>query len=96
LVRKTHPYKRGYAFERRVRLRLEKEGWFVVRQGKSAFPDLVCLKKGAIMFVECKVDGYLNPSDRKRLAEISTEVGAEAVLASRAGGRIIFKKVKES
>nr|MDO8098513.1 hypothetical protein [Candidatus Njordarchaeota archaeon] len=89
----THPYKRGYAFERRVRSHLEEDGWYVVRQGKSAFPDLICLKKGAILFIECKVDGYLNPRDRERLVAVSSKVGAEPVVASRANRRIVLKKL---
>ena len=93
MVRKTHPYRRGYTFERRVRAHLEKDGWFVVRQGKSAFPDLICLKKGKVMLVECKVDGYLRPEERRKLSETSTKTGAESVIASREGKKIILRNL---
>jgi len=93
MVHKTHPYRRGYSFERRVRAHLEKDGWFVVRQGKSAFPDLICLKKGKAMLVECKVDGYLRPEERRRLLEVSIKTGAESVIASREGKKIALRNL---
>jgi len=34
-------YRKGYAFERRVVSQLSRLGYFVVRQGKSAFPDII-------------------------------------------------------
>lgn len=45
-------YAKGYYFERRVKKHYEDLGFFVVRQGKSAFPDLIVVKDA--LFVECK------------------------------------------
>lgn len=35
------PYRKGREFENRVKRHLEQQGWFVVRQAGSAFPDLI-------------------------------------------------------
>ena len=46
-------YRIGYNFERRVKKVLEKAGCIVFRQGKSKFPDLICIiKKGHIVVIE--------------------------------------------
>ena len=41
-------YQKGYNFERKVKRFLEKGGWVVFRQGKSSFPDLICIKPNLI------------------------------------------------
>lgn len=47
-------YAKGYRFEVRVKKHLESKGWTVFRQGKSAFPDLIAIKNGNVILVECK------------------------------------------
>lgn len=75
-------YHKGYRFERRVKRYLEEEGWTVFRQGKSSFPDLICLKATntvcslmdrecyrkttEIQLVECKVDRSGITNDERR------------------------------
>ena len=49
---------KGARFERRVKDKLIKEGWFVVRQAASTFPDLIGVKGNGVLsrvgFFECK------------------------------------------
>ena len=61
---------------------LEKNGWYVVRQGKSAFPDLICIKKpdeswesiprefAEVKFVECKMNKYLSKEEKEKIEEL--------------------------
>lgn len=69
-------------FERRVKRYLEEEGWTVFRQGKSSFPDLICLRATnyfcplmnlechrvttEVQLVECKVDRSGITNDERR------------------------------
>jgi Holliday junction resolvase len=47
-------YERGRAFEYRVKQFLEKQGYFVVRNAGSHFPDLIAIKHGKVLAVEVK------------------------------------------
>ena len=69
-------YRIGYNFEMRVKKHLEKKGWLIFRQGKSKFPDLICIKPfknlmgnisinmPQVMLVECKVGKYISEKER--------------------------------
>lgn len=73
------------------------------RQGKSAFPDLICFKRlggvhASIMLVECKVNrGQFSKSEVFRLVELADSIGLDCigVLAHRKSGRIIFETLKK-
>lgn len=47
-------YQKGYRFEIRVIMSLEKLGWSVIRSGKSRFPDSFAAKDGWCFYMECK------------------------------------------
>jgi Holliday junction resolvase len=47
-------YRRGRRLEYVVRDMFRRKGWFVVRAAVSKPVDLVCLKDGEIILVECK------------------------------------------
>lgn len=85
---RTSPYRRGRSFEYRVRDLLRGQGYFLVRQARSGFPDLVALRRGEILLVECRVDGYVSPDERDRFLRIAEQTGGRAVVARRVGGRI--------
>ena len=76
----------GYRFENRVKKHLEKEGFVVFRQGKSAFPDLICLSEDGTMLVECKVGKYLSKKEKERAKELA--VLCPFIVAHRVKGRI--------
>jgi len=46
---------KGYRVERKIRLKLQNEGWIVVRSGGSfGEADLVCIKDGKCVFFQIK------------------------------------------
>jgi Holliday junction resolvase len=92
-------YTRGRAFEYRVRKQLVAEGWWVVRQARSSFPDLVAIKNDGsgprVILVECKVDGRLSPEERDEAARIMVATGAPLIVAYRRWRRVMFKSLLE-
>ena len=69
-------YRIGYNFERRVIKYLESHGYFVIRSGKSRFPDGIAVhKNGCVLIFECKVNKYLSREEKKRAAEIYEKTG---------------------
>ena len=73
----------GFGFECRVRNFFEKQGFMVIRQGRSRFPDLVivCPTLPA-SFVECKVGKYLSADEKRRANELIRK-GYKFVVAYR-------------
>lgn len=66
----------GITFERRVIKHLEKHGYFVIRSGKSKFPDGIGVhKNGCVVLFECKVNKYLSKEEKKRAKEITEKTG---------------------
>jgi len=76
-------YERGRRFEWRVRDLLRKRGFIVLRCAGSKPVDLVALKKGRIVLVECKSDGYIPPKQMKKLEKIVKKAGAELLIVSK-------------
>ncbi len=88
-------YLRGYFFERRLRLFLEKLGWVVIRAGKSGPVDLVALKNGTILFIECKEgNSRLRKEQKANEIELAKKAGATLLLVSSKNLRS-FKKALE-
>ena len=90
-------YSRGASFERRVRDHLRGEGYFVVRsaQSKGDF-DLVALKLGEVLLVQCKANKVkktkagkprltraMTKAGLQEIAVLAASLGAVAVVASR-------------
>jgi len=86
-------YRKGRRFEYQVRDQLERLGYWVVRQSRSAFPDLIALKRGEILLVECRLRGRLTNMERKRLMELAERLGARPLLAYREGRRLILEEL---
>jgi Holliday junction resolvase len=81
-------YRIGREFEYRVRDIFKKAGYFVLRSPGSKSPtDLVCIKTGAVVFVQCKRSGVIVSQEWNKLFELSTSVGAVPVLAEMPGMR---------
>lgn len=78
-------YRKGYDFERELRLKLEAEGWKVIRSGGSKRPDLIAGRAGKVLVIECKVASepclYLEKDEADNLAELARAFGGEAVFA---------------
>ena len=96
---KTTPYRRGYVFEKRVQKEFEKSGFYVIRQGKSAFPDLIIIgpqvKDGFthVIMCECKVGKYLSKEEKLK-AQGFIKLGFPFIVASREGRKIMIEEVK--
>ena len=90
-------YSVGANFERTVKKKLEKENWYVLRSaGSHSIVDLVCFRDGEVRLVQCKVDGYLSPNERKQLLELAAQNGFCAYLVKRDGKEIIFEEILQS
>jgi Holliday junction resolvase len=82
-------YARGRKFEWDVRDDLAENGYSVIRAAGSkgnAKVDLIAIKPGQILFVQCKTTkGALGPDEWDRLVEVSAWVAAVPVLACKGG-----------
>lgn len=84
----TSKYKLGRAFEYRVRDRFKKAGYFVLRSPRSGSPtDLIALKKGRVVLVQCKRSGVIVSRDWNEIYDLALSVGAIPVLAEMPGAR---------
>jgi len=80
-------YAVGRRFEWRIRDHFKEAGYFVLRSPRSAGPvDLIAIRKGQILFIQCKLGGVLSKSERKALADLAESVGAIPILAWRGMG----------
>ncbi|MHA1408865.1 MAG: hypothetical protein ACTSQY_00855 [Candidatus Odinarchaeia archaeon] len=78
-------YIKGRRFEGRVKKFLEEKGWFVVRQYKSRFPDLIAVRQfkdstdmslhTVAIVVECKWNKHLSKEEQEKLLELEYEFG---------------------
>ncbi|HDM77479.1 MAG TPA: hypothetical protein ENG51_13580 [Deltaproteobacteria bacterium] len=69
-------YRKGYRFEKTVQKWFEEQGFFVIRQGKSRFPDLIAIPPaGAVAvyprFIECKYNKMPRKDEIERMRELS-------------------------
>jgi Holliday junction resolvase len=75
-------YRRGREFEYRVRDHLKAHGYFVLRSPASKSPiDLVAIRPGEVLFVQCKRGGSLGPGEWNRLWELAESCCALPILA---------------
>jgi len=70
--------------EYRIRDLFRRNGYFVVRAAQSKPIDLVCLRNGRSVLVECKAGSSFLGKERKReLLDLARQTGAAVVLARR-------------
>jgi Holliday junction resolvase len=83
-------YRNGYEFERTVAGDLSDDGYLVIRSGGShGAADLVALKAGQVILVQCKSNGTISPADWNELLSTAVRVGAVALLALRPSRGVI-------
>jgi Holliday junction resolvase len=76
----TTRYRAGYDLERATRILLEANGYLAIRSsGSKGVADLVALKKGEVLLVQCKTSGRLGPGDRAALHAAAERTGATAL-----------------
>ena len=77
-------YACGRNFEWRVRDYYKRLGYWVLRSPRSGGPvDLVAIKKGETLLIQCKTHGYLPQKERQELANLAESIGANALLVWR-------------
>lgn len=77
-------YARGRSFEYAVKRNLEKYGYIVMRSPASRSPaDLIAVKRGTAVFIQCKLHGALPPSEWNELIDYSDKAGAVPIMAAR-------------
>ena len=85
-------YKKGYRFEREVAEWFEKQGFFVIRQGKSRFPDLIAIPpKDAglftVRFIECKYNKRPSREELLKLKELEKKYSVWCLVAIKRKGQ---------
>lgn len=78
-------YATGTRFEHKVRDHLTENGYEVIRAAGSkgaSKVDLVAVKPGQLLFIQCKRNGALGPAEWDRLLEVSVMVLAVPLLAA--------------
>jgi Holliday junction resolvase len=91
-------YRFGRAFEYRVRNELREMGYFVLRSPQSRSPlDLVAIRQGAVLFIQCKRGGALGVTEWNVLLALARSVGAVPLLAECAArrGHILYWRLLE-
>jgi Holliday junction resolvase len=63
-------YAKGRRLEYKIRDKYRQQGYFVIRQAKSTFPDLICIGYNEIVFIECKFNGYISLQEQMKIEEI--------------------------
>lgn len=89
-------YRYGRQFEYRVRDDLKKRGFFVMRSPQSKSPvDLVAIKRGLVLFVQCKRSGvFNNVKEWNIFYDLCLSVGAEPIAAGMPGVRgIVYDRL---
>jgi Holliday junction resolvase len=83
-------YETGRRLEYRIRNMFRKNGYFVIRAAQSKPIDLVCIRDGKTVLIECKSGrSWLGPSRKNELLELSKLAGAPIIVARRKKNRKI-------
>lgn len=78
----------GRRFEIRCLRHLRDNGYWAIRSPASRTAiDLVAIKPGQTLFIQCKVGGRLDPGPWNELIDLARQYGAVPVLADRTGIR---------
>jgi hypothetical protein len=88
-------YAQGTRFEHKVRDHLAENGYEVVRAAGSkgsSKVDLIALKPGELLFIQCKRTGLISPAEWNRVFEVSGWVAALPLVASNGllGRGVVF------
>lgn len=88
---------RGIYLERRVAEILSARGWYTIRAaGSHGIADVVALRRGESVLVQCKTGGVIGGTEWNRLHDLAEVLGAVPVVAqydSDTHRRIVFVEV---
>jgi Holliday junction resolvase len=91
-------YGHGASFEYRVRNYYKKLGYFVLRSPHSSgFADLVAIRQGEVLLIQCKMAGKLRRREKEGLFRLARSIGAKPLMVAkeRPSNALIIKEVKE-
>jgi len=90
-------YRKGARFENRVFWKLFHAGYYVARSARSlgAF-DLIAVKNGLIIGVQCKKRPYLSKYERDRMLTAYKCYGIIPILATKRNNRIVFVDIRNN
>lgn len=74
-------YRKGRKFEWQVKRLLEVNGWLTVRAARSKPLDLIALKNGSILLIECKYSSAISREDRSKMIEMARIAAGKPILA---------------
>jgi len=81
-------YVKGRRFENYVKEKLERKGYLVVRSaGSKGLFDLVALRRGEILLIQCK---WRKGRMSKEMVEAAEKAGGKALIATHVKGRVAF------
>jgi Holliday junction resolvase len=104
-ISKNTAYKRGRAFEYRVKKHFEKQGYYVVRKYASqGAEDLIAIKGihptygigSEVLLIQCKnlkVEKKLSKVDATRLKSLAKQVGGTPLLAQNINHKLKIEEV---
>lgn len=73
-------YRSGRDFEYEVRDHLEAEGYWVTRAaGSKTKVDLVAIKPGQVLLVQCKRNGRISPAERTEMLRLAALLPGTAI-----------------
>lgn len=91
---KSNKYRLGRAFEYRTRDHLKERGYFVLRSPMSRSPvDLVAIRRGEVLFVQCKRGGYVGVEEWNALFDLAASTGAVPLVASTLTRGVNFQRM---
>ena len=75
-------YRQGSELELAVKRHLQDNGYYVVKSaGSKGVVDLVALKRGEVLVVQAKTDGYVPPAERMIFRSLAVSIGAVCLVA---------------
>ena len=84
-------YQRGANFEREVKKYLEEMGYYVMRSaGSKGLADLIALKKGKTLLIQCKISGDISPKEFNAFTDLGRKLGVSTTLAKKVKGKVVF------
>jgi len=92
-VNEVSKYAKGRRIEYKVKNILSKAGWYVWRLAASKPFDLIAIKNGKILIIECKRGSLLTKMERIKLLEIAKNGGATLILAKYENNTVHFYKI---
>jgi Holliday junction resolvase len=91
----SSPYVKGRAFEHYVKRKLEAKEWIVIRsRGSRGVFDLIAVRNGEIMLIQCKWRKPIKEGEKEDLLVKALKAGGIPVLATHINGRVKFIDIR--